>query len=482
MSLSIVKLFRPVHRQQDWTNIELAEFYRIEGSLIRIGISVETDRGLSDEGHPWFVFCRADTGDVILHLARLDGYYLAVSPAFGASARGPDFKSLIQSVIGTHLKSAVTVKDTNVYTHPSAALIALVSICYFKMQSKDAVAAGFHPINKAISHAKVRFAGESSAEARAAQVADGHDATELSALIGLALSQLAGGSGANAVAAPATHLFAPVAESIPLPSLHPADVTNWIDQRPHLLNDLVYVAPTRANALAPLPAVDLAAPLTHLPSAAPPIQFNSGAEQPHDSSSAFQALTQHVSFDKPLISVPQSSTIVAPDLAASTIPPSELILTTSIAGREVISVLGDSLQTHFDATLSEADKGVILNGLAKHTSSAISPDLSSATSPSPAPSTPPQPSSVSQAAPEAKSGGASSSAEIAAATKLITQFESAHPDYAVIDSGKEVVIYDTHLTTSNYSSAVQESFSFTDGSSIYLVGLPTLNHEGALVS
>ena len=62
---------------------------------------------------------------------------------------------------------------------------------------------------------------------------------------------------------------------------------------------------------------------------------------------------------------------------------------------------------------------------------------------------------------------------------MINQFEGAHPDFAVMDQGKEVIIYDTHLTASNYSTAVHETFSFADGSSIFLVGLPAAtNHEG----
>src|SRR5690554_6887190 len=43
-------------RGTDWANEDLAQFYRVEASLIQAGISVETDRGVTDEGEPWFVF------------------------------------------------------------------------------------------------------------------------------------------------------------------------------------------------------------------------------------------------------------------------------------------------------------------------------------------------------------------------------------------------------------------------------------------
>ncbi len=482
MSLGIVKLLRPIHRLQDWTNNELAEFYRIEASLIRNGISVETDRGVSDEGHPWFVFCRSDTGDVILHLARLDGHYLAASSVFGGSARGPDFKSLIQCVIGSQLQSVVRVKNANVYTHPSAALIALISICYFKMQAKEAVASVLPQTHKLIAHSRPRIAGESSGEGRASPPAERHDSADLAGLIGVALSQSDGGGDPMAVAGPATDLFIPVTESMPLPSLHAVDLAKWIDQRPHALDDLVYVEQGRANGSASLP-VGLGGSFTHPPNAETLIQFNSGVEQPDNSGSGVQLATDHHSFVTPLISVPVSFTVTAPDSAASvlgsSLSPSELILMASVAGREVIAVLGDSLQTHFVDGMSGAGQDFILS-LAEHAVPAISSDSSSATSAIPATASSLHPASLTSSGlsnpgvaqgttyggPQTTGGGTALSSEMAAATKVITQFESAHPNYAVMDQGKEVIIYDTHLTTSNYSSAVHESFSFADGSSI----------------
>src|SRR5271165_2418105 len=131
MSVNVIRYLGRTHRSADWTNSELAEFYRAEGSLIRAGIPVETDRGLTDEGHPWFVFCRLDSGDVILHFARLDGGYLVASPVFGESVRGADFRSLITRVTGSVESLLPRTKGENIYTHPAAALIALISICYF---------------------------------------------------------------------------------------------------------------------------------------------------------------------------------------------------------------------------------------------------------------------------------------------------------------------------------------------------------------
>ena len=47
--------------------------------LTQAGLETEVDSGITDEGDPWFVFIRPDTGDVVAHFARIDGLFLAVS-------------------------------------------------------------------------------------------------------------------------------------------------------------------------------------------------------------------------------------------------------------------------------------------------------------------------------------------------------------------------------------------------------------------
>jgi len=78
---------------RDWTAQELAEFYRVESILIQAGLWVVSARGLSDEGEPWFVFCRADDDEVIIHFARIDGRYVICAPAYGENATGHDFRA-----------------------------------------------------------------------------------------------------------------------------------------------------------------------------------------------------------------------------------------------------------------------------------------------------------------------------------------------------------------------------------------------------
>ncbi|MGE4373712.1 MAG: hypothetical protein AB7E29_12600 [Xanthobacter sp.] len=143
---NIVSLFRTRPANRDWNNQELAEFYRVESALLSVGFRVDTDRGLTDEGEPWFIFADANSGDVIVHCARTDGAYLIASAAFDQVLRGPDFRTLVETFLERNplvLPPADTPeKKNNVRLHPSALLVALVATAFFKLSITDAEAAG----------------------------------------------------------------------------------------------------------------------------------------------------------------------------------------------------------------------------------------------------------------------------------------------------------------------------------------------------
>jgi hypothetical protein len=133
MTAKIFNLFGRSNPQQDWSQQEIAEFYRVEGALLRAGVRVTTERGLSDEGDPWFVFVRADDGEVVIHLARIDGEYILASSAYRDTARGPDFTALVKNLIANHpLVQRSETKNSNVFLHPAALLIAIVGTAFFK--------------------------------------------------------------------------------------------------------------------------------------------------------------------------------------------------------------------------------------------------------------------------------------------------------------------------------------------------------------
>jgi hypothetical protein len=131
---NIVSLFgRAKARKQDWTQAEIAEFYRIEGALIRAGIAVGSERGVTDEGDPWFVFFRADDGEVVIHLARIDGEYVLAGAAYSHVARGFDFTDLVRDLIDKHpMVRSGPKRNSNVFMHPAAMLIAIIGASFFK--------------------------------------------------------------------------------------------------------------------------------------------------------------------------------------------------------------------------------------------------------------------------------------------------------------------------------------------------------------
>ncbi|KQQ27238.1 hypothetical protein ASF53_19660 [Methylobacterium sp. Leaf123] len=157
---TVIPFFRPASaRQGNWSQQELAEFYRVEAALLRAGFSIASDHGLSDEGEPWFVFCRPD-GDAIIHFAKIDGSYLIASEALDRPVRGTDFRTLIDQIARLHphlLPIPATGTGTTLVVHPAALLAALVAAAAMSLSSEDAhagplVAGGESEFSPPISH------------------------------------------------------------------------------------------------------------------------------------------------------------------------------------------------------------------------------------------------------------------------------------------------------------------------------------------
>jgi hypothetical protein len=119
---------------RDWTNQELADLYRVEALLLQANVRIETARGVSDEGDPWFVFCHGD-GDVFAHLCRIDGIYMLDGPGLDTVLRGTSFSALIDrfaSILEVRAATGNIVRfrpgSTNsvVRLHPAVMLAALL--------------------------------------------------------------------------------------------------------------------------------------------------------------------------------------------------------------------------------------------------------------------------------------------------------------------------------------------------------------------
>lgn len=122
--------------KKDWSNQELADLFRVRQLLSSANVPVETDRGITDEGDPWFVFCHAN-GEVFIHLCRIDGLYVLDSPNVLRPLRGADFNELIADFTNQAIPAASSDEDPErrvirlerggkVRLHPSAMLAALI--------------------------------------------------------------------------------------------------------------------------------------------------------------------------------------------------------------------------------------------------------------------------------------------------------------------------------------------------------------------
>ena len=122
-------------RAKDWSNQELANLFRVKRLLDAAGVPNEIDRGVTDEGDPWFLFCDAN-GEVFIHLCRLDGVYVLDSPSISRPLRGRDFNALIEEFTDRRVPAGSDAPDTRrvvrlerngkVFLHPSTMLAALV--------------------------------------------------------------------------------------------------------------------------------------------------------------------------------------------------------------------------------------------------------------------------------------------------------------------------------------------------------------------
>ncbi|GJE43740.1 hypothetical protein [Methylobacterium soli] len=150
MSARVLSFFRPAPATSgDWSQQELAEFYRVEAASLQAGLRLSLERGLSDEGDPWLVFCRED-GEVFLHFARVDGSYVIVSDMVGEPLIGPDFRALLAELVARNPSVLPIHRDApggtgarsgaQVLMHPAALLAAIVATTCLFSTMNEAVA------------------------------------------------------------------------------------------------------------------------------------------------------------------------------------------------------------------------------------------------------------------------------------------------------------------------------------------------------
>jgi len=526
MSAQVFAFLRRPAEPHDWSAQELAEFYRVESALIQAGLRVVSGRGLTDEGEPWFVFCRAEDDEVVIHFARIGGRYLISAPAYCGTATGHDFRALVRDMIERHPVLRPRPKGDNLFFHPMALLVVLVTSAFLKSGRAAGAAPAKAATGEAITwkHREAKPVGETArAEARA----------QHEALIVLAITAIAAPVQAEA----AVHMVSA--------AVHPADLAN---QRPEQPAPPRYVSVNASHSvmssLAP-PMPDPVAPIESPHSASPhmapqlgptPIPGAAGAIGPVQiSPSAMVAVDTQAHLS---ISEPASGAQLLPLSALSGIPKAELDLLHALNVPNYVpyvatlpAILSIALQTgvhtgvvHSDVTDTSFPAPATPPPVAEP--AAASPPVAEPAAASPPvaePAAAPPPVAEPAAAPPPVAEPAAASppghhhhvtehtAALAPASALyagssapaptveatpssgvpmtdmssllgaVEQFEIAAGagNSALVVTSHAAIFYDVAATTANYGAVAAVTYDFGDGFSISLVGLPAeLPHTG----
>ena len=120
--------FAAAPRTKGWTDQEKAEIYRAASMLAARGLPFETASGVSDAGDPWFVLTGRDTGEVLVHFARIDGQFVAHYTSANVLLHGREFRELIDRVLfGSGTAGGRTAANT-VYSTGAAAVLAFILV------------------------------------------------------------------------------------------------------------------------------------------------------------------------------------------------------------------------------------------------------------------------------------------------------------------------------------------------------------------
>ncbi|AVT82963.1 hypothetical protein [Rhodopseudomonas palustris] len=181
----------------DWTTQEIAEFYRVEAALIQAGLRIVVDRGLSDEGDPWFVFCRAGDGEVIVHFARIGHNYIIVADSMGRGLEGPDFRALLSQFISRNptLIPTQSSRGARLLFHPASLLAAVVATALCHLSGSEAVASTIDPSSVQPHHGAAKLPADAAIRPAAdvepdRVIVERHIAAATIAMLALAATQM----------------------------------------------------------------------------------------------------------------------------------------------------------------------------------------------------------------------------------------------------------------------------------------------------
>jgi hypothetical protein len=188
----------------DWSQDEIADFYRAHRLLVENGAGIGIDRGVSDIGEPWMVFFDGSSQDVFLHVARIDNRCHLICESLDLRLSASNINQLIAEFENSvrELLSIRAERSKNVVIHPAARIIMSISAIFllFKLETGDAQAKALHEKNQGGLEAGTgRWNDKASASMARAQAAfgrvfestdsPGHVALLAGAVIALELSR-----------------------------------------------------------------------------------------------------------------------------------------------------------------------------------------------------------------------------------------------------------------------------------------------------
>jgi len=123
----------------DWTASERARLEELAERLSSHDAKVSTVFGSSDAGDPWCVVADED-GDVLVHVARIDGRFVVHEAAPDAIQHGDSLWDALGRLLGAGLRAAGDDVVVSLRSREAQSLLALVAAAAFFFESQPAVA------------------------------------------------------------------------------------------------------------------------------------------------------------------------------------------------------------------------------------------------------------------------------------------------------------------------------------------------------
>jgi hypothetical protein len=479
MTASVVSFFRARRPQQDWSGQELAEFYRVEAALIQAGLRVETDRGLSDDGEPWFVFCRPD-GEVFIHIARISGLYVLAGPAYDGLAKGENIRALVEDLVSRHplVQAGPNRRNSNIFLHPAALLVAVVATAFLKSGEAQAHSEAALPeaqIARAPTGGGIPMFGPARPADSGFIILDAGQ----SAIVMVAIASILGtvmvdreerGLGGGNQSAVLSHALDdhPAANS----AQHSSAITGTFDGNgfaPDTAHAPTHdIAPATVSSTEGVQSLALVAVLWDLPKSAPaPVASTFDGESLASSSTTIL----EVAITPPPTVIDQTKVLL--EVSRSWDLPS-IDAAKIIFGQQVIALIDLKSVSHVSEipVLIKNAIEVGLHVVVGHTP----PDLGGSQLSHDGLLSPPPSSDAPEVLPiNLETGGAldTTMPVLDALQSALQVFLNSTPQFKVIATDRNVVIYDPVALTDQFMDVKSFTWDFQDGSTLSLVGLPT---------